>query len=106
MSGIISGARSGGNGDNAWTRRGAGPTAGYIVRAMAERDLDGVVCGATGVTGRRVAEYLAGRAGETGARWAAAARDSGKLASVLGDAGVEAPETIAADLNDPDSLAG
>jgi short subunit dehydrogenase-like uncharacterized protein len=73
---------------------------------MAERDLDVVVFGATGVTGRRVAEYLAGRAGEKGARWAAAARDSGKLARVLGDAGVEAPETIAADLNDPDSLAG
>jgi short subunit dehydrogenase-like uncharacterized protein len=43
---------------------------------MSERDFDVVVFGATGVTGRRVAAYLAERASETGARWAAAARDA------------------------------
>jgi short subunit dehydrogenase-like uncharacterized protein len=72
---------------------------------VSERDLDVVVFGATGVTGRRVAAYLAERAGETGARWAAAARDSAKLERVLGEAGVTAPETIVADLDDPGSLA-
>ena len=72
---------------------------------MSERDLDVVVFGATGVTGRQVAAYLAERAEETGARWAAAARDPAKLERVLGEAGASAPETIVADLDDPDSLA-
>ena len=72
---------------------------------MSERDLDVVVFGATGVTGRQVAAYLAERAEETGARWAAAARDPVKLERVLGEAGASAPETIVADLDDPDSLA-
>jgi short subunit dehydrogenase-like uncharacterized protein len=72
---------------------------------VSERDLDVVVFGATGVTGRRVAAYLAGRAAETGASWAAAARDAAKLERVLGEDGVTAPEAIAADLDDPDSLA-
>jgi short subunit dehydrogenase-like uncharacterized protein len=72
---------------------------------VAERDLDVVVFGATGVTGRRVAAYLAERAGETGARWAAAARDPAKLDQVLGHAGVSAPVTVVADLEDPGSLA-
>jgi short subunit dehydrogenase-like uncharacterized protein len=72
---------------------------------VAERDLDVVVFGATGITGRNVAAYLAERAPETGARWAAAARDVTKLERLLADAGVSAPETIVADLRDPGSLA-
>jgi short subunit dehydrogenase-like uncharacterized protein len=72
---------------------------------VAERDLDVVVFGATGVTGRRVAAYLAERAPETGSSWAAAARDIAKLERMLGEDGVPAPETIAADIDDPDSLA-
>lgn len=72
---------------------------------MADRDLSVVVFGATGVTGRRVAAYLAERAGETGARWAVAGRDAGKLQRVLGELGVEAPETLVADVGDPGSLA-
>jgi short subunit dehydrogenase-like uncharacterized protein len=67
----------------------------------AERDFDVVVFGATGVTGRRVAGYLA----EQNARWAAAARDAGKLERVLAEEGVEGAETIVADLGDADSLA-
>jgi short subunit dehydrogenase-like uncharacterized protein len=70
-----------------------------------ERDLDVVVFGATGVTGRRVASYLAERAAETGTRWAAAARDAGKAERLLAQAGVAAPETIVADVGDPGSLA-
>jgi len=71
---------------------------------MSARDLDVVVLGATGVTGRQVARYLADRAGEDGVRWAPAARDTGKLAALLGEARVEAPEPIAADVGDPESL--
>jgi short subunit dehydrogenase-like uncharacterized protein len=72
---------------------------------MAERDLSVVVFGASGVTGRRVAAYLAERAGEIGARWAVAGRDPAKLEQVLGEIGVVAPETIVADVGDPASLA-
>ncbi|MDQ4084967.1 MAG: saccharopine dehydrogenase NADP-binding domain-containing protein [Actinomycetota bacterium] len=71
---------------------------------MAERDLDVVVFGATGVTGRRVAAYLAERAPATGARWAAAGRDPGRVRRVLGEDGVRAPEVLAADAGDPASL--
>jgi short subunit dehydrogenase-like uncharacterized protein len=71
---------------------------------VAERDLDVVVFGATGVTGRRVAAYLAERSGETGLRWAAAARDAGRLERQLAAIGVMAPETILADVEEPSSL--
>ena len=71
---------------------------------MPVRDLDVVVFGATGVTGRRVSAYLAEQSTATGARWAAAARDAGKLARILDEDGVEGAETIVADLADPDSL--
>ncbi len=72
---------------------------------MSDRDLDVVVFGATGLTGRSVAAYLAERSNETGVRWAAAARDPGKLTRVLGEIGVRPPATIAADVGDPASLA-
>jgi short subunit dehydrogenase-like uncharacterized protein len=71
---------------------------------VSERDLDVVVLGATGVTGRRVVAYLADRAGSTGARWAAAARDKAKLERVLAEDGVDLPEMIQADVSDPESL--
>jgi short subunit dehydrogenase-like uncharacterized protein len=67
----------------------------------ADREFDVVVFGATGITGRRVAGYLA----EQGGRWAAAARDTAKLERVLAEEGVAAPETIVADVTDPGSLA-
>jgi short subunit dehydrogenase-like uncharacterized protein len=72
---------------------------------MPGKDLSVVVFGASGVTGRRVAAYLAERAGEAGARWAVAGRDPVKLERVLGEIGVAAPETIVADVADPASLA-
>jgi short subunit dehydrogenase-like uncharacterized protein len=72
---------------------------------MPDRDLSVVVFGATGVTGRRVAAYLAERAGEVGANWAVAGRDPAKLERVLAEVGVSAPETIVADVDDPASLA-
>ena len=75
-----------------------------MVTAMSDRDFDVIVFGATGVTGRRVAAYLAERAAETGLRWAAAARDAGKAARVLAEVGVHAPETVLADVADERSL--
>jgi len=72
---------------------------------VSDRDLDIVVFGATGVTGRRVASYLAERAAETDLRWAAAARDGEKAKRILGESGVDAPETIVADVSDAGSLA-
>jgi short subunit dehydrogenase-like uncharacterized protein len=72
---------------------------------VSERDFSVVVFGATGVTGRQVAAYLADRAEEVGARWAVAGRDAAKLERVLGEVGVNAPETIVADVDDPTSLA-
>lgn len=77
---------------------------GCIVGPVSERDLDVVVLGATGVTGRRVAAYLAERSARTDLRWAAAARDLGRLASVLAEDGVSAPEMIVADVGEPRSL--
>ena len=71
----------------------------------AERDFDVIVFGATGVTGRRVADYLAEQAAAHGRPWAAAARDAGKLERVLAEDGVTAPETIVADVDDFTSLA-
>ncbi|MET0306782.1 MAG: saccharopine dehydrogenase NADP-binding domain-containing protein [Solirubrobacterales bacterium] len=72
---------------------------------MAGKDLSVVVFGASGVTGRRVAAYLAERAEEAGASWAVAGRDAAKLERVLGEIGIAAPEAIAADVGDPASLA-
>ena len=76
-----------------------------MVLQVPDRDLDVVVFGCTGVTGRRVAAYLAERAAETGASWAAAARDVAKLRRVLEEVGVRAPETVVADVDQPRSLA-
>jgi short subunit dehydrogenase-like uncharacterized protein len=69
------------------------------------RDLDVVVFGATGITGRRVAAYLADRAKERDLRWAVAGRDAERLARTLGEAGVSAPETLVGDSGNPSSLA-
>jgi short subunit dehydrogenase-like uncharacterized protein len=69
------------------------------------RDLSVVVFGATGITGRGVCAYLAERAESNGFKWAAAGRDPEKVARVLGELGVEAPETLQADVKDAASLA-
>ena len=69
------------------------------------RDLSVVVFGATGITGRGVAAYLAERAESSDLKWAAAGRDPEKVAGVLGELGVTAPETLEADISDAASLA-
>ena len=69
---------------------------------MSEREFDLVVYGATGFTGRLVAEYLA-RSGET--RWAMAGRSRSKLESVREEIGAGADVAlIVADASDPASL--
>jgi short subunit dehydrogenase-like uncharacterized protein len=71
---------------------------------VSERDFSVVVFGATGVTGRQVAAHLARRAGSADVRWAAAGRDPGKIERVLGEIDVTAPQVLAADIDDPESL--
>jgi short subunit dehydrogenase-like uncharacterized protein len=71
---------------------------------MSGRDLSVVVFGATGITGRGVAAYLAQRAEDNGFSWAAAGRDAGRIARTLEGVGASAPETIVADVGDPASL--
>ncbi len=68
------------------------------------RDLSVVVFGATGITGRGVAAYLQERAQADGFSWAAAGRDPEKVARVLGELDVSAPEIVAADVGDAASL--
>lgn len=73
---------------------------------LASRDLDIVVYGATGFTGRLVAEYLAQRARDDGnLRWAIAGRNRDRLEEVraLIGASAEMP-LVVADSNDPVSL--
>ena len=69
-----------------------------------ERDLDIVVYGATGFTGRLVAEYLAAGGAEN-RRWAIAGRSLDRLESVRTDIGAPADlPLIIADADTPDSL--
>lgn len=73
---------------------------------MAEKDFDVIVYGATGFTGRLVAEYLAERYGVGGdVRWAMAGRSADKLAAVRDEIGApkETPFVVA-DAAEPESL--
>src|SRR3954453_4331687 len=77
--------------------------------ASSDRELDVVLFGATGFTGRLTAEYLARHAPD-GLRWALAGRNPEKLAAVgehlaTGDPGPSALPLLIADVTDPDSLA-
>ncbi len=66
---------------------------------MGERELDLVVLGATGVTGRQVVRYLAARSAEVGVRWAVAGRDPRRLNDVLDEVAADAP-AIVVDVHD------
>ena len=52
------------------------------------RDFDVVIYGATGFTGRLVAEYLQAEYGGSGLKWAMAGRSADKLAAVRDEMGV------------------
>ncbi|MEL7046919.1 MAG: saccharopine dehydrogenase NADP-binding domain-containing protein, partial [Pseudomonadota bacterium] len=68
------------------------------------RELDIVVYGASGFTGRLVAEYLAAKNGH-GLRWAMAGRNAEKLAAVRDEIGAPADTPIVtADSADPASI--
>ena len=69
-------------------------------------EFDLIVYGASGFTGRLVAEYLAQRYGVAGeVRWAMAGRDAAKLAAVRDEIGAAADTPlVVADANDPASL--
>lgn len=59
---------------------------------MSEREFDLIVFGATGFTGRLVAEHLQNTYGSTGGvRWAMAGRDQTKLETVAREIGASAP---------------
>ncbi len=69
----------------------------------APREFDIIVYGATGYTGRLVAEYLAGREGAP--NWAMAGRSLAKLEQVRGEIGAPASTPlVVADASDPASL--
>jgi short subunit dehydrogenase-like uncharacterized protein len=72
-----------------------------------DRDFDVVVWGATGFTGRLVAEYLLERYGrDSGLRWAMAGRNEKKMKKVRDGLGPDASDIplIQADSHDPESL--
>lgn len=68
------------------------------------REFDLVIYGASGFTGRLVADYVVRRDGH-GLRWAMAGRDAGKLAAVREAIGAPAPTPlVVADAGDPATL--
>jgi len=74
---------------------------------MAETDFDIIVYGATGYTGRLVAEYLSNHYGERedGPKWAMAGRSLEKLEAVRDEIGAPADTPlVVADADDPASL--
>jgi short subunit dehydrogenase-like uncharacterized protein len=78
--------------------------------AFTKRELDVVLLGASGFTGRLVAAYLLSQYGVDGElRWAMAGRNRAKLESVRSDLQGDAPEheipLLLADTNDADALA-
>lgn len=69
-----------------------------------QRDFDLVLLGATGFTGRLVAEHLVQAAPRDGVRWAVAARNADKLSRVMADVGAaDVPQRII-DVEDADSV--
>jgi len=73
-----------------------------MMGAMAQREHDVVVFGATGFTGSLVAEYLAAHA-DAGTRWALAGRSPDKLARTRDAVGADVP-VVVADTTDPASM--
>lgn len=73
---------------------------------MTRRELDFIVYGASGYTGRLVAEYLARRStGDSALKWAMAGRDREKLACVRDEIGAAASTPLLlADASTPQSL--
>ena len=67
-----------------------------------EKPFDIVVFGASGYTGRLVAEYLAAEYGDSDLRWAMAGRSLGKIASVRSEMGIsDTIKLLEVDVDDP-----
>lgn len=76
--------------------------------STSSRELDVLLLGATGFTGRLVAQELAARISGTRMRWGIAGRDMDRLeplAAELALAGGAGPEVVRVDVTDPESLA-
>ncbi|MEN0068515.1 MAG: saccharopine dehydrogenase NADP-binding domain-containing protein [Myxococcota bacterium] len=71
---------------------------------MSDRPYDVVVFGATGFTGRLVADYLANRHPVPGLTWAIAGRNGAKLEKVAAELGIDGIPQIVADSADRESL--
>ena len=71
---------------------------------MPQRKFDLVLWGATGFTGRLVAEHLARRDGEETFRWALGGRSRDKLEALAADLGREDLPIVTGDGNDPASM--
>ncbi len=70
-----------------------------------EKSFDIVVFGASGYTGRLVAEYLQAEYGDTDLRWAMAGRSLEKLAAVRSEMGVsDSVALLEVDVDDPESV--
>ena len=67
-------------------------------------DLDVVLFGPTGVTGREVARHLARRAPELGLTWGVAGRSRQRMEAVLDDLSGRPDEVLIADVEDPASI--
>jgi len=73
---------------------------------MPNREFDLIVYGASGFTGRLVAEYLQTKYAGSGLKWAMAGRNAEKLQTVGGEMGIGGDVAIVtANSDDPDSLA-
>jgi short subunit dehydrogenase-like uncharacterized protein len=68
------------------------------------RDLDVVLLGPTGVTGREVARHLHRRAGELGLAWGVAGRDRDRMQASLDAVGAEPDEVLIADTTEPHTI--
>ena len=73
--------------------------------SLSDKPFDIVVFGASGYTGRLVAEYLAAEYAGSDLKWAMAGRSLEKLAAVRAEMGIsDAVELLVVDVNDPDSV--
>jgi len=73
--------------------------------SLSDKPFDIVVFGASGYTGRLVAEYLAAEYAGSDLKWAMAGRSLDKLAAVRAEMGIsDAVDLLAVDVDNPDSV--
>ncbi len=72
---------------------------------MQKRDFDLILWGASGFTGRLVAEHLARAGAERKLRWAVGGRNADKLGAMLSEIGAPGVPVVLGDSHDPRSMA-